>query len=169
MWKFLLAALAALIALLLIIGGQIDLTRLNLQLPTPWFGVPTKAIDVRLWPANFTFSATSPLNLVMDNISLSNFTGTVLIDFTTSRLTFRPTGSQSEFRVSLVDIELGTANLTRLEFSNTKLESATLIGTGDIEIDGFSGTVAIINTSLRLTGNVTKIVIKTDNSSWELK
>jgi hypothetical protein len=169
MWKLLLAALAALIAIVIIIGGKFDISQFqNIQIPFPQFS-PTKAVDILLWPANFTFETQNPINLFIDNTSFVNFTGTIYSDFVKSKITFRPTGSQLEITTKMADINMGSANLSKLTFESTKIETANLTAIGDIEINSFSGTLAIQNMTLKLTGNVSQLVIKIGSTIWQIK
>ena len=174
-WKILAAAFSALLVISMVLVGNTGLKdsfggivgRL-----TDWLGgtpisIPggsgkpgTNAVSITLYPKNFTLTPESKLNLTLGDSHFENFNGLVTFDFQSGKISLQ---EKSGFSVSslLKDFTVPDLKLSRLQISGMKFTVRTQTDisseNGTMDIQGFSGSLSLGNSSIILSGNVTKI------------
>ena len=173
-WKILAAAFSALLVISMVLVGNMGLKDSFggiVERLTDWLGgstVPipvgsgksTNTVSIALYPKAFTLTPESKLNLTLGDSSFENFNGFVTFDFQSGKISLQ---EKSGFSVSspLKDFTIPDLKLSRLQISGMKFTVHTQTDitseNGTMDIQGFSGTLSLGNSSIILSGNVTKI------------
>ncbi|MCX6814132.1 MAG: hypothetical protein NTY20_00555 [Candidatus Aenigmarchaeota archaeon] len=175
-WKILAAAFSALLVVSIVLVGNSGIKDTFGGIVgklTDWLGgtpisLPggtgksgTSQVSVTLYPKNFTLKPETKLNLTLGGSYFENFNGDVSFDFQAGRISLLEKGSS--FVVSspiqnftIPDLRISKLSLTDMKFvvhAQTDITSEN----GNMSIQGFSGSFSLGNSSIILSGNVTKI------------
>jgi hypothetical protein len=173
-WKILAAAFSALLVISIVLVGNTGLKDSFGGIVgklTDWLGgspIPlpggggksTNTVSIALYPNIFTLTPESKLNLTLGDSYFENFNGLVTFDFPSGKLTLQ---EKSGFSVSspLQNFTIPGLTLSRLQISGMKFTVHTQTDitseSGNMTIQGFSGSLLLGNSSIILSGNVTKI------------
>ena len=173
-WKILAAAFSALLVISMVLVGNTGIKDSFGGIVgklTDWLGgspVPipigsgksANTVSIALYPKAFTLTPESKLNLTLGDSRFENFNGAVTFDFQSGKLTLQ---EKSGFSVSspLKDFTIPDLKLSRLQISGMKFtvrsQSEISNENGTMDIQGFSGSLSLGNSSIILSGNVTKI------------
>ena len=174
-WKILAAAFSALLVISMVLVGNTgfkDSFGGIVGRLTDWLGgspVPlpvgsgksgTNAVSIALYPKAFTLTPETKLNLTLGESRFENYNGVIAFDFQSGKLTLQ---EKSGFSVSspLKDFRIPDLRLSRLQISGMKFtvrsQSDISSENGTMDIQGFSGTLSLGNSSIILSGNVSKI------------
>jgi hypothetical protein len=177
-WKILAAAFSALIVISIVLVGNSDISsRFGgiVNKLTDWLGgtpvsLPggigkssnTNTVSITLYPDNFTLNPDTKLNLILGDSYFEDFNGQATFDFQAGKVYLKEKGSS--FTVSspiqsfsMQDFRISRLTLTGIKFSMVSSQSNIANENGSLDIQDFSGTFSVGNSSITLTGNVTKI------------
>jgi len=173
-WKILAAAFSALIVIsILLVGntGAGDMFGGIVGKITDWLGgTPTpisigksgsKEITLSLYPKNFTLSPESKLNLTLGGSYFENYNGDISVDYTSGKINLKEKSGLS-ISSPIQEIEIQNLRISRLSLKDMKFtlmssQSNISSQSGSLDIQGFSGLFSITNSSITLSGNITKI------------
>jgi len=177
-WKILAAAFSALLVISMVLVGNSgvkDLFGGIVGSITDWMGgstipIPgglgkpgsgTNAVSIAFYPPNFTLSPGYRINLTLGESYFQDFNGDVSADFQSGKISLK---EKSGFSVSspiqpltIPSISISRLQLNDMRFSVLSSQSNIDNENGSLDIQGFSGTFSIQNSSIILSGNVTKI------------
>ena len=173
-WKILAAAFSALLVISMLLVGNSGLKDMFGGIVgklTDWLGgspisLPggksgVNAVSITLYPKNFTLSPGSKLNLTLGESYFEGFNGDVSFDFEAGKIYLK---EKSGFSVSspLQVFEIPEIQISRLQFKDMKFSVVSVQSNiendnGSLDIQGFSGSLSLGNSSIILAGNVTKI------------
>ncbi len=174
-WKILAASFSALLVISMVLVGNTgvkDLFGGIVGRLTDWMGgssIPlpsvggsgANAVSVTLYPSNFTLSPGYKINLTLGESYFQNFNGDVSADFQAGKLSLK---DKSGFSVTsalqpltVPSLSISRLTLAGMKFSVHSVQSNIENENGSLDIQGFSGSFSIQNSSITLSGNVTKI------------
>ena len=176
-WKILAAAFSALLVISMVLvgnsgvkdsfGGIIGkltdwLGGTPISLPGG-IGKPSSSmVSITLYPSNFTLNPDTKLNLTLGDSYFENFNGQVSFDFQANKIYLKEKGSS--FTVSspiqdfvMQDFRISRLQLTGMKFTVQSVQSNITNENGNLDIQGFQGVFSAGNSSITLSGNVTKI------------
>jgi hypothetical protein len=176
-WKILAAAFSALIVISMVLVGNSDLKDRFGSIVgklTDWLGgtpvslpggignAKDNSVSITLYPMNFTLNPDTRLNLTLGESYFENFNGQVSFDFQTNKIYLKE--KSSTFMVSspmqnfvMEDFSISRLTLKEMKFTLMSSQSNITNENGSLDIQGFSGTFSVQNSSINLAGNVTKI------------
>jgi len=175
-WKILAAAFSALLVISIVLVGNSGIKDTFGGIVgklTDWLGgnpvsLPggigksgTNAVSIALYPKTFTLTPEVKLNLTLGGSYLENYNGDISFDFQSGKLSLQEKGSSLVIssplqNFTIPDLRFSKLSLTDMKFvvhSQTDITSES----GNMTIQGFSGTLSLANSSIILSGNVTKI------------
>ena len=175
-WKILAAAFSALLVVsMLLVGntGVKDLFGGIVGKLTDWMGgspidfpdLPggksgVSQVQLTIYPSNFTLSP-GKLNLTFGESYFENYDGDIAIDFISQKITLKQKGGSFKISSPIQTITIQEVKIPKIDYQGKFLlqSSQSNIGNenGNLSIQGFSGTFSVQNTSIILSGNVTKI------------
>lgn len=136
--------------------------------PFDWFsslfstpGKGSHAVEITLMMANLTLPIEAPVNITAGGSSLTNFKGTVNLDFIKNSSTFIPDGSDLQIERGLEETRIPDVSIPKMiirgiDFVVTS-ESTNITGDDDnIEIYDFIGDI-LVTDHILLTGNVSRV------------
>jgi len=175
-WKILAAAFSALLVISMLLVGNSGLKDMFGGIVgrlTDWLGgspisIPggtgksgTNSVSITLYPRNFTLSPQSKLNLTLGQSYFQDFNGDISFDFQSGKILLK---EKSGFSVSsplqafeIPEIQISRLQIQDMKFSVVSVQSNIENDKGSLDIQGFSGSFALGNSSIILAGNVTKI------------
>jgi len=130
----------------------------------------SKEVSFFLYSENFSIDLTDH-NISLGDIDFSLFTGTLFIDFENNTLSLQEKGSDLNIKsplkqTTLENIRISSWVLNNMKFNVTSVNMDT--DSGIIEIYGFLGTLMVNEDNIFLNGNISKLKVVIDNSTWEL-
>jgi hypothetical protein len=175
-WKILAAAFSALLVIsMLLVGnsGVKDLFGGIVGKITDWMGgtpidlpdLPggksgASQVQLTIYPRNFTLSP-GKLNLTLGESYFESFSGDVLIDFDSQKISLKEKGSSFQVSSPIQPLTIQETKLAKLSYQGKFLlqssQSNIANENGNLDIQGFSGSFSVQNSSIVLSGNVTKI------------
>lgn len=175
-WKILAAAFSALLVIsMLLVGntGMSDMFGGIVAKLTGWLGgnpvsvpgIPGSSkgtnVSITLYPRNFTLNPGTKLNLTMGESYFESFDGTVSFDFQSGRISLKDKSSPFTVSSPLQSFSIANLSIPRLALKEMKFavhgQSDISNENGSLDIQGFSGSFSVTNSSIVLAGNVTKI------------
>ena len=128
----------------------------------------SKEITILLTPDTLTLTPDNEVTLTSEETVYTGFSGGISLDFNNNSVELQ-TGS---LKVTSPLRDLKISDLTLQEFSvdDTRLEIKPDISTdsGNLELEGFSGTAVATKRGLELTGTVTSLLVHVGSHSFEL-
>jgi hypothetical protein len=176
-WKILAAAFSALLVVSMVLAGNTGfgdafggiagkitdwLGGSPVNIPGGLTGKPgSNAVSISLFPRNFTLSPGTRLNFTLGESSFENFNGEVSVDYQSGKISLREKGSSFVVSSPIQAFTIQSISLPKLSYqgkfavlsSQSNIENEN----GSLDMQGFSGAFSISNSSITLSGNVTKI------------
>ncbi|MFH1444894.1 MAG: hypothetical protein ABIF08_00190 [Nanoarchaeota archaeon] len=184
-WRILTASFAAIIVVSSMFMGGIggDFFSNILDDVSNWLGsspfsgffitpvVKTHDIDLTIYPKQISLTPDSSVNFSSESSVIRNFKGTINLDFEEQTIVLEEADSSLRYESSIQNLEIEYIKLNTLSLDDLKLKIAPDITSenGSAELYNFQGKLTITSESLKFEGNVSKIVAKIGDSTWELK
>jgi hypothetical protein len=174
-WKILAAAFSALLVISIVLVGNSGIKDTFGGIVgklTDWLGgspisLPTggksgtNQVSLTLYPKTFTLNSETKLNLSLGGSSFENFNGAITFDFQAGKISLQEKGSSLVISSPLQNFTIPDLTLSKLSIEGMKFlvhaQTDITSENGNMSIQGFSGTLSLANSSIILSGNVTKI------------
>jgi hypothetical protein len=175
-WKILAAAFSALLVVSMVLVGNSGIKDTFGGIVgklTDWLGgtpisLPggtgkpgTNQVSITLYPKNFTLKPETKLNLTLGESYFENFNGDVSFDFQAGKIYLQEKGSSLLVSSKLQNFTIPDLRLSKLSLKEMKFmvhaQTDITSENGTMEIQGFQGVFSLGNSSIILSGNVTKI------------
>jgi hypothetical protein len=171
-WKIIAAAFSAILVISILLAGNSgsDMFGGIFGRLTEWLGANpvqlpggksgSNIVIIELFPKNFTLNPGYKLNLSLGESRFENFNGDVSVDFQSGKVSLQEKGSSFIVSSPLQTLSIQEISLSKLSYQGKfALHSKTDISSenGTMQIQGFSGSFSLGNSSIILSGNVTKI------------
>ncbi|RLJ07908.1 MAG: hypothetical protein DRP12_01475 [Candidatus Aenigmatarchaeota archaeon] len=169
MWKLLLAIFAALLAISAFFGVK-HFMPMDFQeiFNPPELLKSEKPIELEIFPQVFGFELKKPSNLSFSNLTLERFQGEVKADFASGQLEFKPKMETLSLKVPIQEIGFENLTIPALSLKQTRFRLENLTGTGNLDLSEFSGKIEIKKDRIVLSGNVSSLHLRFDNTTFSL-
>ncbi|MBU0898588.1 MAG: hypothetical protein KKB03_02245 [Nanoarchaeota archaeon] len=133
--------------------------------------VKTHEVDMTIYPVKISLDPELSVNLSTDDTVIENFKGTISFDFEEQKMLLEESSTSLKFELPIKNMEINNFKLNSFSADNIKLKIAPDIVSenGSIQLQNFFGKVIVTTENLKLEGNVSKIVAKIGDNTWELK
>ncbi len=173
-WKILAAAFSALLVVSMVIVGNSGIKDAFGGIVgklTDWLGgtpisIPggksgTSQVSITLYPKNFTLKPESKLNLTLGESYFENFNGDVSFDFQAGRISLQEKSTSFVVFSPIQNFTIPDLRISKLSLKEMKFlvhaQTDITNENGTLDIQNFQGSFSVANSSIILSGNVTKI------------